>query len=119
MLVTGSENDESNSCFPILKSHPAILSGLGLGVGIGIGLRMSIRQRSEGLQDLLTQLAHFCRANETIISAEHVSKCLEHLPAIERCALDRLFILLHQNKVGYPHPVIRFIHANEQLTFRH
>ena len=62
---------------------------------------MSIRQRSEGLQDLLTQLARFFNANETTISAEHVSKCLEHLPAIERSALDRLFILLRQNKVAY------------------
>ena len=61
---------------------------------------MSISRRSKGLQDLLAQLARFFRANETTISAEGVSKCFEHLPAVERSALGRLFILLHQSKVS-------------------
>ncbi|KAL8953299.1 MAG: hypothetical protein Q9222_000823 [Ikaeria aurantiellina] len=55
---------------------------------------MTIRPRSKGLRELLAQLARFFRANETTISAEHVSTCLEHLPANERSALDRLIILV-------------------------
>lgn len=51
------------------------------------------------LQDLLAQLARFYRANETRISADEVSKCLEHLPAMESSALDRMFSLIYQNKV--------------------
>jgi len=81
-------NVGSESCFLILKSRYSV--------------RMSIRQRSKGLHDLLAQLARFFRANETTISAEHVSKCLEHLPAIESSALDRLVILLYQTKSVYP-----------------
>ena len=81
-------NLNSMFCFLILEAHYSV--------------RMSIRQRSKGLQDLLAELARFFRANETTISAEQVSKCLEHLPAIESSALDRLFILLHQTKSVYP-----------------
>lgn len=54
------------------------------------------------LQDLLAQLARFYRANETRISADEVSKCLEHLPAMESSALDRMFSLLYQKKVRAP-----------------
>jgi hypothetical protein len=52
------------------------------------------------LKDLLVQLALFVRANETRISADQVINCIQHLSATENSALDRLFFLLHQNKVN-------------------
>lgn len=64
-------------------------------------VRMSIMQWPTGLQDLFVQLAQFFRANETTISTEHVSKCLEQLPAIESSALDRLLNLLYQTRPVY------------------
>ncbi|KAG8407938.1 hypothetical protein J3458_020246 [Metarhizium acridum] len=54
------------------------------------------------LRDLLAQLARFLRANESRISEEQVSKCLQHLSAMELSALNRLFCLLHQTKGGAP-----------------
>ncbi|KAK2612062.1 hypothetical protein QQS21_001911 [Conoideocrella luteorostrata] len=51
------------------------------------------------LQDLLAQLARFLKANESRISAEQVSRCLQRLSAIEISALTRLFYLLHQTKL--------------------
>jgi hypothetical protein len=50
------------------------------------------------LQDLLVQLARFYRANEAIISADQVLKCVELLPATESSALERLFSLLSHRK---------------------
>lgn len=62
---------------------------------------MSIQQKYKPeLHDLLAQLARFFSANETRISAEQVSKCLGRLSAFESSALNRLFFLLYQSKVG-------------------
>lgn len=48
------------------------------------------------LQVLLVQLARYLNDNETIISANEVSNCYRHLSTIETSALNRLFLLLHQ-----------------------
>lgn len=58
------------------------------------------------LQELLTQLARFYRANEASISAEEVSRCQECLPASEISALDRLFSLFlhHAQQVSLQFP---------------
>uniref|UniRef100_A0A1Y1M9H2 Uncharacterized protein n=1 Tax=Photinus pyralis TaxID=7054 RepID=A0A1Y1M9H2_PHOPY len=64
-------------------------------------MRMEPKSTPE-LQDLLAQLARFLRANESNISAEQVSKCLQHLSAMELSALNRLFCLLYQTKRGAP-----------------
>ncbi|QLI69463.1 uncharacterized protein G6M90_00g056100 [Metarhizium brunneum] len=60
-------------------------------------MRMEPKSTPE-LRDLLAQLAQFLRANESRISAEQVSKCLQHLSAMELSALNRLFCLLYQTK---------------------
>lgn len=61
--------------------------------------KMSFKHMPEPeLQELLAQLARFYRANETRISADQVSKCLEYLPAIESSALNRMFSLIYQKK---------------------
>ena len=73
---------------------------------------MSIRLRFTELQDLLAQLARFFRANETTISAEHVYQCLEYLPAIDRSALDRLLMLIQQEKVGHFSETHRLLHRH-------